>query len=64
MKDIKDLERCCTEEWSKIPPNGFSSLKIQFRKSLSVVIIAGEGCCSIENRAVNNSDPYLFCISY
>jgi hypothetical protein len=24
MKDIKDLEGFCMEEWSKIPPNVFS----------------------------------------
>ena len=25
-KDMKDLERFCMEEWSKIPPNVFSNL--------------------------------------
>uniref|UniRef100_A0A4W5PJW1 Protein transport protein Sec31A n=1 Tax=Hucho hucho TaxID=62062 RepID=A0A4W5PJW1_9TELE len=35
MKDIKDLEGFCMEEWSKIPPTVFSNLIKHFRKRLS-----------------------------
>jgi hypothetical protein len=45
LKDIKDLERFCTEEWSKIRPNVFYNLIKHLRKRLSD---------SIENRYVNN----------
>ena len=43
-KDIKDLERFCMEEWSKIPPNVFSNLIKHYRKRLSAVILARGGC--------------------
>ena len=60
MKDIKDLERFCMEEWSTIPPNVFSNLINNFRKRLSAIILAKGGCQSIEHQGANNIDPYLF----
>ncbi|MGH0165600.1 UNVERIFIED_CONTAM: hypothetical protein FKN15_052999 [Acipenser sinensis] len=44
LKDIKDLEKFCMEEWSKIPPNVFSNLIKHYRKRLSDVILARGGC--------------------
>ena len=43
-KDMKDVERFCMEEWSKIPPNVLSNLNKDYRNRLSAVILASEGC--------------------
>ncbi|MBN3278646.1 TCB1 transposase, partial [Polyodon spathula] len=44
LKDIKDLERFCMEERSKIPSNVFSNLIKNYRKRLSAIILARGGC--------------------
>ena len=36
---MKDLERFCMEEWSKIPPNVFSNLIKHYRNRLSAIIL-------------------------
>ena len=41
-KDMKDLEKFCMEEWSKIPPNVFSNL-IKHRNRLSACIFSRGG---------------------
>ena len=51
-KDMKDLERFCMEEWSKIPPNVFSNLI----NRLSGVILAGEAAPSTKNSGANNCE--------
>ena len=43
-KNVKDLERICQEEWSKIPPNVFLNLVKNYRKRLHAVILARGGC--------------------
>lgn len=43
-KNVKDLERICQEEWSKIPPNVFLNLVKYYRKRLHAVILARGGC--------------------
>jgi hypothetical protein len=43
-KNIKDLERCCMEEWSNIPPNVFFNPIKHYRTRLSAAIFARGGC--------------------
>ena len=42
-KNVKDPERICQEEWSKIPPNVFLNLVKNYRKRLHAVILARSG---------------------
>ena len=43
--NVKDLERICQEEWSKIYPNVFLNLFKKYRKRLHAVILA-RGVCT------------------
>ena len=42
-KNVKDLERICIEEWSKIPPDVFFNLVKHYRKRLHDVSLARGG---------------------
>ena len=41
--DMKDLERFCMEEWSKIPPNVFFNLIKHYGNRVSAIILARRG---------------------
>ena len=56
-KDMKDLERYCMEEWSKIPPNVFSN-HINITGLGSVPLsLPGEAAPSTKN---NNCETFFF----
>ncbi|MBN3288548.1 NBAS protein, partial [Polyodon spathula] len=61
LKDTKDLERFCMEEWSKIPSNVFSNL-INYRKRLNAIILARGG--STENKGANNCEFFFGKLQY
>ena len=58
-KDMKDLERFCMEEWSKIPPNVFSKHIKHYRIRLCRYPCQGEAAPSTKNRGANNCETFF-----
>ena len=59
-KIVKDLERICQEEWSKIHLNVFLNLVKNYRKRLHAVILTRGDCTKYFMKGANNYKTLIF----